>query len=85
MHLRFFRRIRILPNLWLNLSRGGLSLSVGVRGLRATFGKTGTRLTAGLPGSGVSLTHHRRKSKSPAPSTDDTVGRRLLEKALRGE
>lgn len=85
MSFRFFRRIRVLPNLWMNLSRGGVSWSVGVRGLRATLGRTGTRLTAGLPGTGLSVSRHLPKAKSTTKAPLNEVGRRLLEKALRGE
>jgi hypothetical protein len=33
------------------------STSIGARGANVTFGKTGTRTTAGLPGSDLSFTH----------------------------
>ncbi len=80
--LRFFRRIRLLPNLWLNLSRSGASVSVGVRGLRATFGRKNARLTASLPGSGLSITKVRPHA-APRPAAPNDEGRRLLERALR--
>lgn len=85
MGLRFFRRIRVMSGLWLNVSRSGLSWSVGVRGLRMTFGKSGTRLTAGLPGSGLSVTKHVRHGSPEVEPPCERVGRRLLDKALRGE
>jgi hypothetical protein len=56
MGFRLFRRIRIAPGLSVNLSKGGLSLSGGVRGARITVGRRGVRRTVGLPGSGVSYT-----------------------------
>jgi hypothetical protein len=62
---RFQKRIPLGHFLRVNLSKGGGSLSVGVRGLRATFGRRGTRLTAGLPGSGLSYS----TSLSSAPRT----------------
>jgi hypothetical protein len=47
------------------------STSVGVRGAHVTFGKTGTRTTVGLPGSGLSYTHldkpHHERSVASAP------------------
>jgi hypothetical protein len=85
MYWRFFRRIRLLPNLWLNLGKRGASVSVGVRGFRATIGPKNRRLTVGLPGSGLSVTRVERHG--PAPQALDTrsqtAGRRLLERALR--
>lgn len=82
MHWRFFRRIRVLPNLWLNFSKSSMSMSVGVRGLRATLGHRKTRLTVGLPGTGFSASHVAPNAP-PEPRTGD--GRRLLDRALRGE
>ena len=48
--VRFHRRISIIPGLlYLNLSKGGFSIS---------FGKNGMRFTAGLPGTGLSASEH---------------------------
>jgi hypothetical protein len=57
MGFRFSRRIRILPGVWLNLSKSGVSTSNGGRGAWSTFGKRGTRTTVGIPGTGISYTH----------------------------
>jgi hypothetical protein len=54
MSLRFRRRIRILPGVHLNISKSGISTSVGVRGASVTLGKRGTYLNAGIPGTGIS-------------------------------
>ena len=56
MAFRFFRRLKIAPGLTLNLSKGGASLSGGVRGARVTVGRQGVRRTLGLPGSGAHWT-----------------------------
>jgi hypothetical protein len=53
---RFFRRIRILPGLTVNLSKSGASASVGPRGAKYTAGPHGKRLTLGLPGTGLFYT-----------------------------
>ena len=53
--LRFQRRIGIAPGLRLNLSKSGVSLSAGVKGLHTTIGRA-PRVTIGLPGSGLSYT-----------------------------
>lgn len=57
MGLRIWRRFKIAPGLTLNLSKGGVSTSVGHRGARVTFGKHGVRQTVGIPGTGVYYTH----------------------------
>ena len=52
--LRFYRRVSLIPGLRLNASRGGLSLSIGHRGLWYTIGPhRHRRVTLGLPGSGL--------------------------------
>ena len=53
MGIRFQRRIRILPWLYLNLGKNGVSFSVGPRGAKVTIGKRGVRGSVGLPGSGI--------------------------------
>lgn len=57
MGFRFHRRIKLFSGVRLNLSRSGISTSIGTRGAWFTFGKRGTRATVGLPGTGLSYTH----------------------------
>lgn len=83
MGLRFFRRVKLWPGFWLNLSLKGVSVSVGMRGLRATFGRGRTRLTAGLPGTGLSVTHMAKASRREPSGAG--AGRKLLDKALKGD
>jgi hypothetical protein len=55
MGFRFRRRIRVLPGLWMNISKTGpLSVSTGLRGITANFGRKGTRLTGSVHGTGLS-------------------------------
>jgi hypothetical protein len=55
MPLRFHRVLNIIPGLFrLNLSKGGLSGSVGPRGADVNIGKHGVTTNAGLPGTGLS-------------------------------
>lgn len=54
MGFRFQKRLRIFPGLTLNLSKKGVSTSIGVRGARITRGHGKTRVTVGIPGSGLS-------------------------------
>ena len=56
MGFRFFKRVKIAPGISLNLSKTGISTSVGVPGARVTFGNGKTRTTVGLPGTGLSHT-----------------------------
>lgn len=55
MKLRFRKRIKIMPGLWINLSKGAPSLSMGGHGATINVGKRGLKGTLGLPGSGLSV------------------------------
>jgi uncharacterized membrane protein YhaH (DUF805 family) len=48
----------------LNVSKSGLSTTIGGRGLSVNVGKRGTYLNAGLPGTGLSM---RERLDKPAP------------------
>ena len=61
--LRFFRRIKILPGLKLNVSKRGMSVSAGVRGAHVTVGTQGKTVSAGLPGTGLSWRQWWPKTK----------------------
>ncbi len=54
MGFRFQKRIRIFKGLTINLSKGGVSLSAGVKGATVNLSKRGTKTTVGLPGTGLS-------------------------------
>jgi hypothetical protein len=55
MGLRFQKKIRILPGLYLNLSKSGLSVSAGGHGATVNVGTSGRKTaTIGVPGTGLS-------------------------------
>ncbi|QNF13901.1 DUF4236 domain-containing protein [Aeromonas jandaei] len=54
MALKFRKRIKIAPGVNLNLSKGGISASVGKPGATVNIGKKGVKTTVGIPGSGIS-------------------------------
>jgi hypothetical protein len=54
--VRFRRTVRLLRGLRLNLSKSGISASIGTRGAWLTVGRNGRRTTLGLPGTGISYT-----------------------------
>ena len=62
---RFSRRFRITPGLRINVSKSGVSESVGRRGAWFTLGPRGSRTTVGIPGSGLSYTETARSSRVP--------------------
>jgi len=55
MGLRFQKRIKILPGVYINLSKSGVSASLGGHGATVNVGHTGKRMvTFGIPGTGLS-------------------------------
>jgi hypothetical protein len=71
MPLRFYRRFRARP-FRMNVSKRGVSYSVGTRGLWFTAGRRHIRTSIGLPGTGLGWYERRRLprpvSTSPAPA-----------------
>lgn len=53
MAFRFQKRIKILPCVRLNLSKSGVSWTLGPRGASVGVGKRGTYANIGLPGTGL--------------------------------
>lgn len=70
MGFRFQKRIKIAPGVRLNISKSGISTSLGVNGATVNIGKDGVQRTIGIPGTGLS---HRKRilksSEAPPPDT----------------
>lgn len=72
--MRFRRSIKILPGVRANISKSGVSYTIGGRGASVNV-KPGraTRTTVGVPGSGLSWTSTReQKSLHPRPEPAST-------------
>src|SRR5690349_12994422 len=54
MGFRFRRTVRLLPGVRANLSKSGVSLSLGGPGATVNLAPRGARATFGLPGTGMS-------------------------------
>jgi hypothetical protein len=54
MGLRLHRVLKVLPGVRVNLSKGGLSASLGPRGADVNIGRHGVTTNAGIPGTGLS-------------------------------
>ena len=72
MALRFRKSFKVAPGVRINLSKSGISTSVGGKGLTANLSKRGTRITAGIPGSGLSASKlygsGKKGAVQPAPT-----------------
>lgn len=63
MPVRIRKTFTLFPGVRVNLSKGGMSLSVGRKGFTLNFSKQGVRQTTGLPGSGISHTSYLFKNE----------------------
>lgn len=66
MAWNYRKRIKIAPGIHLNLSKGGVSTSIGPKGAKISVGKNGTYLNTGIPGTGLysrqKISGHRTSS-----------------------
>jgi len=56
MKFKFRKRIKIAPGIRINISKSGISTSIGRPGATINLSKRGTRVSAGIPGTGISTT-----------------------------
>lgn len=54
MGFRFRQHLKVIPGVYLNVSSRGMSVSVGGTGATLNLSRHGTRLTVGVPGTGIS-------------------------------
>ncbi|HIF9161595.1 DUF4236 domain-containing protein [Photobacterium damselae] len=64
MGFKFRKRIKIAPGLHVNISKSGVSTSIGKPGATVNIGKKGVNATVGIPGSGLSYSQNLSKSNS---------------------
>ena len=75
MSFRFRKTIRLLPGLRLNLSKSGVSASVGKAGATVNLSDKGVRGTVGLPGTGIS---YSERLATGEPATGGKTSRWLI-------
>jgi hypothetical protein len=68
MPVRIRKSFKLFPGVKVNMSKGGVSFTVGAKGYHLNFSKRGVRQTVGLPGSGISETSYLIKN-DPETST----------------
>ena len=72
MGWRFRQSFTIVPGLRLNLSKSGLSASIGGAPFTMNIGPNGVMGTASIPGTGVSYRHHFGTTPADQPNAPDT-------------
>ena len=70
MPFRFRKSFKILPGVKINLSKSGVSTSLGGRGASVNLGKRGIRTTVGIPGTGIS---HSSLTSSSSPKSKPSI------------
>ncbi|RUW19297.1 DUF4236 domain-containing protein [Mesorhizobium sp. M1E.F.Ca.ET.041.01.1.1] len=78
MAFRFRRTVKIAPGLKLNIGKKSASVRVGGRGFGLTSGTTGSRISAGLPGTGLSYSK-KLGGRQGGHDSDDAPEQRLTE------
>lgn len=79
--MKFRRRVKLFPGVNLNLSKSGISTTIGGRGASVNFSKKGAFLNTGIPGTGL---YDRRKigsgkKKNVTPSARKPVDKQPME------
>src|SRR5262249_23268675 len=75
LHFRVWRRVRLMPGVWMNIrKRGVTSFTFGRRGVHYTVGRRRTRATVGLPGSGIYISDIRERRTGSVSEMARTIG-----------
>lgn len=83
MGFKFRKRIKIAPGLHVNVSKSGVSTSIGKPGATVNIGKKGVKAAVGIPGSGLSYSQNLTGSGNPREVSSNTgKGSSLLGKTL---
>ncbi len=56
MGIRLRKSIKLMPGVKLNISKSGISTSLGGKGATVNIGKRGVRTSVGVPGTGIAFT-----------------------------
>ena len=74
MPVRFRRTIQIFPGVKMNVSKGGISFTVGTKGYHLNFSNRGVKQTVGVPGTGVS--HSTYLVENESDTEEKTEGKK---------
>lgn len=66
MALRIRKSFKVAPGLRINVSKSGISTSIGGKGVTANLSKRGTKVTTSLVGTGLSASKTYRPNKRGA-------------------
>lgn len=63
-HIR--KRVKLLPGVWLNFGKSGVSTSIGTKGMTVNLKGDKARTTVSAPGTGLSYTRIDRIDSGPS-------------------
>ncbi|WP_163406950.1 DUF4236 domain-containing protein [Flavobacterium ajazii] len=72
----FRKRIKIIPGVHLNVSKSGISTSIGIRGANMTFGNSGSYLNTSIPALGI---NNRQRLYSSNSNSNPEIYNETLE------
>lgn len=75
MPVRIRKSFNLFPGVKVNMSKGGMSITVGRKGFHLNFSKRGVRQTVGLPGSGISESSYIVKNKADEDKKENEAER----------
>ncbi|MFI8581070.1 DUF4236 domain-containing protein [Ectopseudomonas khazarica] len=70
MAIRIRKSFKVAPGVRLNVSKSGLSKSIGGKGVTANLSKKGTRLTGSIPRTGLSASKLYPGTKQQRPQSE---------------
>jgi len=85
MPIRFRRTIKVAPGVKLNLSKSGVSTTVGSKGFHFNIGKRGVRRTVSIPGTGISETDYIEKKDTESEKKKEATQEKRREEKLDGQ
>ena len=74
MAWNYRKRIKIAPGIHLNLSKGGVSTSIGPKGAKISIGKNGTYLNTSIPNTNEIEMFSPEEMQSPFETIKETDG-----------
>jgi hypothetical protein len=73
MAIRMRKRIKLFPGVYINLSKSGISTSIGMRGASITLGHGKTRTNVGVLGTGISYNSINQNNPKPTQQSSDGI------------
>jgi hypothetical protein len=70
--MKYRKRIQILPGIKINISRTGISSTMGIPGASVNIGKDGAFLNTGIPGTGLYDRHKIISAKGSSKESEDS-------------